>query len=106
MREPVIHRDHGPGTRFLFSLTQGEGIELDDDGKRVVHVVTKITRRGEGPRERRTVGIVRHDDARMSAARDGSEARDLKEPSAEVLRKANCRKVLLTPLGEMRNAND
>jgi len=104
-KEPVVQHDR---EGFLFSLAQGEAIELDEgaDRGRAVYVVAKITKRGEGQRERRTVGIVRHDDARMSTAPEKEKARSLREPSAEVLRKQGCRKVVITPLGEVRNAGD
>ncbi len=105
---PVIQRDHGPGKRFLFSLAPGEVVELDDgtEGDRRFYVVRKVTRRGEGNRQRVTIGIVGVNDARMSTARGEQEARELKEPSAEVLHTLHCRKVLVTPLGEVRDARD
>jgi CRISPR-associated endonuclease Csn1 len=105
---PFIQRDHGPGKRFLFSLAPGEVVELDDgtEGDRRFYVVRKVTRRGERSRQRVTVGIVGVNDARMSTARGEQEARELKEPSAEVLHTLHCRKVLVTPLGEVRDARD
>ncbi len=103
----VVQKDHGPHGRLAFSLAQGEAVELDSgtDGKRTMCIVAKVTQRGEGKRARATVGIVPANDARMSTSKAG-DARDLKEPSPEVLRKANCRKVLVTPLGEVRRASD
>ena len=93
---------------FLFSLCQGEVVELDDgpQGGRALFVVKKITVRGEGETARSTVGIVPLNDARMSTPRGGGEIRELREPSAEVLRRLHCRKVVVTPLGEVRRAGD
>ncbi len=105
-RRPVVQRDR-PG--FLFSLAQGEAVELVEgpNQERVIYIVSKITkRRLPNGGERRTVGIVRHADARMSTAKQGAETRKLDERGPEYLRKNHCRKVLLTPLGEVRDARD
>jgi CRISPR-associated endonuclease Csn1 len=100
--QPIIQRDHGPDKKFLFSLAGGEIIEIDEENgeERALYVVKKITKRGEGESQRRTVGIVGTNDARESSTRE------LKEPSPEVLRRGHCKKVLITPLGEVRYAND
>jgi CRISPR-associated endonuclease Csn1 len=100
--EPVIRRDHGEGKAFKFSLAQGEIIELNNasENKRELYAVKKVTKRGEGKKSRRTVGIVKISDARES------KTRELTEPSAEVLLGQNCRKVVVTPLGEIRRSND
>jgi hypothetical protein len=99
--EPVVQRDHGPGKTFVFSLARGETIQIDGEhGTGESYVVEKVTKRGEGDRERCTVGIVRLNDARKS------DKRELMEPSAEVLHKKNFEKVVITPLGEIRRAHD
>jgi CRISPR-associated endonuclease Csn1 len=99
--EPVVRRDRGPDKKFLFSLAGGETVEVEaEHGKRELHVVEKVTKRGQGERERCTVGIVPVGDARTS------DERELREPSAEVLRNKGCRKVVITPLGEVRRASD
>ncbi|HUU53385.1 MAG TPA: type II CRISPR RNA-guided endonuclease Cas9 [Armatimonadota bacterium] len=105
--QPVVQRDHGAATQFKFSLTRGEIIELDaEQGKKELYVVQKITTRGKGKGERCTVGIVGINDARPSTGKDKHHVRDLQEPSPDVLRKRRCRKVLVTPLGEVRRAGD
>lgn len=106
--EPVVQRDHGPGKQFKFSLAAGETIEIDDgpNGKRGLYVVEKVTKRGQGKNERATVGIVSISDARKSTGKEKDKVRELKEPSSEVLRDRHCCKVVITPLGEVRRAND
>jgi CRISPR-associated endonuclease Csn1 len=105
--DPVVQKDHGPGRNFLFSLAGGEIVELDaEQDKRGLYVVEKVTRRGEGSRARVTVGIVGINDARPSTGREKGRVRELTEPSPEVLRNRGCRKVLVTPLGEVRRAHD
>ena len=106
--QPVVQREHGQGKEFKFSLAAGETIEMDDgpDGERGLYVVAKVTKRGHGDSERVTVGIVRINDARKSTGKAKDKVRELQEPSPEVLRTKHCRKVLVTPLGEVRRAND
>jgi len=105
----AVETDPAGGGEFLFSLAQGETVELDENesGKRRFYVVTKITKRvPKKGAEVHTVGIVEVNDARPSTGKDKANVRALEEPSAEVLRKRHCRKVVVTPLGEVRRAND
>jgi hypothetical protein len=99
---PVIQRDHSEGTIFQFSLCQGEIIEIIDEGSgvRSLKVIEKITKRERKSGPQLTVGFVSIYDARKSGERD------LKEKTPEQLRKLECRKIIITPLGEIRTAND
>ncbi|HLA38008.1 MAG TPA: type II CRISPR RNA-guided endonuclease Cas9 [Candidatus Brocadiales bacterium] len=91
---PVVKLDHGEGRRFVFSLAKGEAIKIDEEngGNRGLYVVKKLG------------------DNRIWFV-DTREARKLKEAGynsklMEPLRTLNCQKVLITPLGEVRRAND
>lgn len=96
---PVVCRDHGPNRRFLFSLMAGDIIQCEfAEGKPELFVVRALD--AEGKR----VEFSRATDARLK-----KEIRDFGEwyrKAAEPLRNVNCRKVVVTPLGEVREAND
>ncbi len=95
-REPVIKKDHGSGKCFLFSLANGNVIELDqDDGSRGLCIVRTI----ETSSNIRWVSIR---DARKLAGR--SKAGETARP--DPLRKKNCCKVTVDPLGRVRRARD
>ena len=99
--EPVVQRDHGPDKRFLFSLAGGEIIELDEPaGGRGLYRVRDITQKQSGYIY---VRFVRNTDARM---KKNIPRADWGDKPLEPLRKMNCRKVIVTPLGEVRRAND
>lgn len=94
--QPVICRDHRAGKQFLFSLAGGDTIELDTEGgTRSIFVVRTVPK----SLQIRFVGIA---DARKLAdiRKSGMTA------YPETLRIGNCRKVVVTPLGEVRYAND
>lgn len=93
-KTPVVQRDHGPGKEFLFSLSEGDLIcftnSPNEPGVFVVRGVTKDR-----------VAYVRHNDARLKkdiVADTGSFARRV----VNSLREVGCRKVVVTPLGEVR----
>jgi CRISPR-associated endonuclease Csn1 len=99
--EPIVQRDHGEGKKFLFSLANRDTIEIDDEG---------------GGRELFIVRSLWEDivSARISftSIKSANPLPELKKEKAlksarmEPLRKLNCRKVIVTPLGEVRWAND
>ena len=109
--EPVVQRDHGPGKRFLFSLAGDEIIELDAEENeredapgqrgRARYVVRTVTKDQQGRASIEFCGI---NDARKKdeIKRTGDWGRS----SIDGLRKRHCRKVLVTPLGEVRRAGD
>lgn len=95
-KEPIVRRNHGEGREFLFSLALGETIELDEkEGKRGLYVVRKINKAGQ-------VLFSHLNDGRVYSkiSKSGLSAVPNK------LRELNCRKVVVTQLGEVRNAND
>ncbi|HUW62516.1 MAG TPA: type II CRISPR RNA-guided endonuclease Cas9 [Candidatus Bathyarchaeia archaeon] len=95
---PVINRDHGEGKRLLFSLAPGETFQIDDDksGEQQTYIVRSISNGN--------VEIVSLTDSRK--ALDIKKAKEWLKRSADKLRQLNCRKVVVTPLGEIRRAND
>lgn len=110
--QSVVQRDHGPGKRFLFSLAGGEIIELNkedskqDTTKRAcseagLYVVRTVTATQAG---RVSLDFARITDARKKA--DIQAARDWGRSDIDPLRKRDCRKVTVTPLGEVRRARD
>jgi len=97
--EPVVRRDHGPGRKFLFSLTGGEYVRMSRKGlKEELFRVTDISD-GE-------VALIAHTDARPSSERrrKGSGARI--RPSPDTMRTYRARKVVVDPLGEVLPASD
>jgi len=107
-RQPVVKRDHGPGKEFKFSLAGGEIIELDaEQSKRELYIIRTIsvTKKGYPGLE-----FVRVSDARKKGTK--GEKGTMKgeggwyTAAIDALRKRGCRKVTVTPLGEVRRARD
>lgn len=98
---PIVQRDHGEGKKFLFSLANKDTIEIDDEkGKRELFIVRSLWE---------DMGSARISFTSIIDARPLPELKKggaLKSARMEPLRKANCRKVIITPLGEIRWAND
>lgn len=100
MKQPVVQRDHGPNTKFKFSLAGGEYLELDDDqgGRRLVRgtvISGKI------------VEFRLHTDARpITLLRKTKGGRAGLSMPVNSLRKAKARKVVVDPLGNILPAND
>jgi CRISPR-associated endonuclease Csn1 len=106
-RTPIVQQDPGPGRRFLFSLAGGEIIELDDkedggspEAQRSLYTLRSIWESRGSVRVEFT-GI---NDARQKDAIRKAHA--VQTATVDVLRQRNCRKVLVSPLGEARNAGD
>lgn len=99
--EPIVQRDHGEGKNFLFSLANKDIIEIDEEnGKRGLYTIRVIEMDRGYPRVR----FVKINDARPIKKIKSEKA--LKSASLGRLREYNCRKVIVTPLGEVRWAND
>nr|MBN2278065.1 type II CRISPR RNA-guided endonuclease Cas9 [candidate division Zixibacteria bacterium] len=95
--QPIIQREFGDNRAFKFSLSNGEVIELDTpNGKKKLYVVRSIEK------DTSNIRFVPINDARplKNIGKKGFTA--LPEP----LRKKNCRKICITPLGQIRDAND
>ncbi len=103
--KPIINRDHGEDKRFVFSLAGGETIEIDKgNGERALYIIRTISRAKQGRKEYPGIDFVHINDARKKKVI--LVAKDWKTGLIEPLRKLNCQKVLVTPLGEVRRAND
>ncbi len=96
--KPIVQRDHAEGKRFVFSLAPGETIQIEEQqpAKCGLYVVRSIWKG--------VVEFVTVNDARKMT--DIRKARAVYWRAPDVLRKLNCRKVTITPLGEVRRAND
>ncbi|MEW6358396.1 MAG: type II CRISPR RNA-guided endonuclease Cas9 [Planctomycetota bacterium] len=104
-RQPIIQREHGEGKRFVFSLAGGETFQLDEpDGTRGLYVVRTITKMKQRGNEYINIAFVHINDARKKA--DIINAGEWRTGMLEPLRKLNCQKVTVTPIGEVRRAND
>ena len=90
--EPVVTRDHGPDKKFLFSLCNGDTIQMDD----------------------RTILVIRSMWQEKGSIRftlvDNNDARKLQEARLRMnlnqLRQRGAQKVTVTPLGDLRRASD
>jgi len=102
--EQVIRRDHGENKKFVFSLSGGEAIELDESGgNRRLYVVRSVDNKKTGI----YVKFVHISDARKQNVKEGNKVIDIRQSaSVKGLYDRHCRKVVVTPLGEVRSAND
>jgi len=99
----VVDRTPPEGGRFLFSLTSGEIVRLaGDKGRQALYRVRTVSQSKSGSIE---IDAARLNDSRLKA--DIIKSRDwLRITSMETLAQMCCRKVIVTPLGELRYAND
>ena len=116
-RQAIVERDHGPDEEFKFSLAGGEIIELNStetkeetkkekpgtskDRGRALYVIRTISITNSG---RVTVDFAHINDARKKD--DIRKAGDWGRSDIDPLRRRGCRKMLVTPSGEIRRAND
>jgi len=96
-RKPIVQREHDPDMQFVMSLAPGEIIELDEDGGgRGLYVVRSISK----------------DLIEFTSIKDARRQDIIKKAKAwgkrrvNYLRRANCRKVVIDPLGRIQSAND
>jgi CRISPR-associated endonuclease Csn1 len=102
----IVQRDHGEGTRFKFSLSSGDVIELDDGDGRRVCVVRTVSQEGElnGRRRAPVVAFVAMTDSRLK--KDIKAAKAWGVNPINTFRKYGCRKVVISPIGEVAEAHD
>ncbi len=97
--EPVIQRVHGEGKEFRFSLCGGDIIEIDEEnGNRGLYVVRTISREKGG-----RLVLVKISEARKMQDIPASQK---PRPYIDGLRKLNCMKKTIDPLGRVNPAND
>jgi CRISPR-associated endonuclease Csn1 len=91
--QPIVNRNHGEAKRFLFSLASGDTVEVQtDEGKKEAVVIRSVSKD--------MITFARAGDARKKA--DIIAAEDWFAWRLNRLRNNGCRKVLVTPLGEVR----
>jgi CRISPR-associated endonuclease Csn1 len=95
-RQPVVQRDHGPGTRFEFSIAKNDTLEIGPEAQRRLVVVRLLT-------GAKLVGVVNTEDARPASLKTGNLERYAVN---QLMRAHHCRKVLVTPLGEVVPCRD
>lgn len=97
-KEPLVKRDHGPGTKFMFSMAGGDVFEMEyEKGKRECFII-RVTNNSGQFWFVRLVEARKKDDIRKAGqwlSKTYSSFRELKP-----------RKVWFTRLGEMRDAHD
>ncbi len=104
-KQPIVKRDHGPDKKFIFSLALGEVIKIDEEnGKRGLYVIRSVFSNINKDKKSPRLAFVKINDARLK--KDIKQAGDWKTSFLEPLRKLNCRKVSVDPLGRVRPAND
>lgn len=105
-KEAVIRRDHGPGKTFLFSLALGETVQMKgDDGQVGLFRVTgvSVTSKGHVDMEFRAIADARPASRLRKDQRENPQLKGWRvRRSPDTLRSAQARKVLVTPLGELR----
>jgi CRISPR-associated endonuclease Csn1 len=98
----VVQRDHGQQREFKFSLATGETIECDvQPSRRGLFVVRKMSLKSSGEIQ---VGFAPVLDARQAKVMQKSGAWLYSSPDR--LRQRNARKVIVSPLGAVSEAND
>ena len=93
--EPIVKRDHGPGTRFLCSLHKRECLEIYDPENQEVrlYVISTI-------KSNKQIFYQLHSDAVPAASKKGLSV------TPETFVKKGVRKVYVDVLGEIHPAND
>lgn len=97
---PVVDRTHPDGGQFVFSLCGGDMVEMLDEGEnKALYVVRGISEFSSGAL---VIDFLKHNDARgiSKVPRAGRT----KVPN--VMLQAECKKVTVSPLGEVRYARD
>jgi CRISPR-associated endonuclease Csn1 len=96
--EPIVKRDFGEGKIFKFSIKCGDIVELEQEpGKRELFIIRTVP-------QSRQISFVRLTDSRKQA--DIKQSKEWFTAMPNSLKDKNCRKVTVTPLGEVRRAND
>lgn len=96
---PVVQKDHGPGIRFLFSLSEGDTVEFQPAGSPMkLFRVRGVTTQSGG-----MLTLSEASDARLKAK---IEAKALPRPGIPVFMKGGGRKVLIDHLGNRLSSND
>ncbi|GHV21570.1 CRISPR-associated endonuclease Cas9 [Planctomycetales bacterium] len=103
-KQPVIQRDHGASRKFLFSLSAGELVTLLDDNKQRDVFVCRCVSDG-------VLDFSENKDARkqkdiIAEGKGQTIKRWIRIQSKGALFARKIQKIIITPLGEIRTAND
>jgi CRISPR-associated endonuclease Csn1 len=90
--EPVIQKDHGEGKKFVCSLVTGDIIELEHEGRRKLFRIRSVE-------TSKRLSFVSINDARMQ--KEIKASGDWLTGRLEPLRKLNCIKVYVDPIGKV-----
>ncbi len=93
---PVVQRDHGPGTRFEFTIHKNDTLEIGAEGERRLVVARLLT-------GAKLVGVVDIKDARPASLKTGNLERYAVN---RLMRTHACRKLVVTPLGDVVPCRD
>lgn len=103
--EHIIKRNFGDGKKFVFSLANKEVIEINEEGgKRGLYVIRTVSMVKTAGNKYPIIYFVKLNDARKML--DIKKEKALGTSLMDPLRKLNCQKVSITPLGDIRRAND
>ena len=110
-RQPIVNRHWDENRRFLFSLTQGDIIELDvdlgnDEIVRELYLVRGVTLQGGGMLQCTHILDARKKTNIPTTATAQEKIRIYLRPPVNTLNRLRCRKVSVTPLGIVYPAND
>jgi len=94
-REPIVRKDHGPGKGFVCSITSGDMATIQDGGEEKLMVLSSVWVEQGGSKR---VQYYSHTDA--------AAKKKMPKPSLSTLREVRFQKVTVSPLGEIRPAND
>jgi hypothetical protein len=95
---PVVQRDHGPGKKFVCSLSINEMFMLEmDDGTNLLHRVQKITQSGKN------ISIILRPHTYAGIVKDTDKPPRIQRKSPNTLRG---HKVTVDMLGTVNIAND
>ncbi len=95
--EPIVKRNYGENENFLFSLAGGDIIELDnpEDNMRELYIIRTV------PKSKQLYFVPVNDARKLSdIGKKGLTA------PPDSLRIRKCQKMVITPLGEIRTANN
>ena len=101
-KQPVVQREHGPDTKFKFSLSPGDTIELREEDGAKLYIVRSVSQ--EKGRRPPNIEFAQVNDARKKVDMKSSQA--WFKRSVGSLGELRCRKVNVSPIGEVFYARD
>ncbi|HOF40498.1 MAG TPA: type II CRISPR RNA-guided endonuclease Cas9 [Candidatus Hydrogenedentes bacterium] len=109
--QPIVNRHWDESRRFLFSLTQRDVVEIDVETtpgglRRELYIVRGVSMEKDGRLELMHIHDARRKADVPRSATDDEKVRIRIAPFVSSLKKRNCRKAMVTPLGEVYPAND